>query len=98
MLMLDAGTLPWQYGRLACHKGTGILHRRRCGHMVVLYCPCPERHRLWGELWWVEEEHRWVFFDDLQTSETYAEQVDYCPACGRPLERKDLRMSVEASR
>ena len=29
--------------------------------MVVLYCPCPERHRLWGELWWVEGQHRWVF-------------------------------------
>jgi len=60
--------------------------------MVVLYCPCPERHRLWGELWWAEENHRWVFFDDLQKSETYAEQVEYCPTCGRPLERKDLGM------
>jgi len=46
--------------------------------MVVLYCPCPERHRLWGELWWAGEEHRWIFFDDLQNSETYAEQVEYC--------------------
>jgi hypothetical protein len=33
-----------------------------------------------------------VFFDDLQNSETYAEQVEHCPACGRPLERRDLRM------
>jgi hypothetical protein len=33
-----------------------------------------------------------VFFDDLQNSETYAEQVEYCPACGRPLERRDLKM------
>lgn len=65
--------------------------------MVVLYCPCSERHRLWGELRWGEGEHRWVFFDDLETSETYAEHVEYCPACGRPLERNDLRMigSVE---
>jgi hypothetical protein len=62
--------------------------------MIVLHCPCPERHRLW----WVEEEHRWIFFDDREKSETYAEQVEYCPACGRPLERKDLRMSVEGSR
>ena len=60
--------------------------------MVVLYCPCPERHRLWGELWWGEEHNRWFFFDDLKKSETYTEQVEYCPACGRPLERKDLRM------
>jgi hypothetical protein len=60
--------------------------------MVVLYCPCPERHRLWGELWWVGGGHRWIFFDDLENSETYAEQVEYCPACGRPLKRKELRM------
>ena len=65
--------------------------------MVVLYCPCPERHRLWGELWWVGEEHRWIFFDDLQNSETYTEQVEYCPACGRPLERKDLRALTHVS-
>jgi hypothetical protein len=58
--------------------------------MVVLYCSCPERHRLWGELWWAEEEHRWVFFDDLEKSETYAEQVEYCPGCGRRLERENL--------
>jgi hypothetical protein len=45
-----------------------------------------------GELWWVEEEHRWIFFDALKNSETYAEQVEYCPACGRPLERKGLTM------
>jgi hypothetical protein len=58
--------------------------------MVVLYCPCPERHRLWGELWWTEGGHRWIFFDDLEKSETYAEQVEYCPACGRPLKREGL--------
>ena len=60
--------------------------------MVVLYHPCPQRHRLWGELWWVGGEHRWVFFDDLDNSATYAEQVEFCPACGRPLERRGLRM------
>ncbi len=60
--------------------------------MAVLYHPCPQRHRLWGELWWVGGEHRWVFFDDLANSNTYAEQVEYCPACGRPLERKGLSM------
>jgi hypothetical protein len=36
--------------------------------------------------------HRWIFFDDLENSKTYAEQVEYCPACGRPLKRKELRM------
>jgi hypothetical protein len=66
--------------------------------MAELYCPCPERHKLWGELWWLRGAHRWVFFDDLKNSETYAEQVEYCPACGRHLERKDLRMAVNPAR
>jgi hypothetical protein len=62
--------------------------------MAELYCPCPERHKLWGEFWWTEGKHQWVFFDDLETSETYAEQVERCPACGRLLERKNLRKAV----
>lgn len=62
--------------------------------MAELYCPCPERHKLWGELWWADEKHRWVFFDDLEGSETYAERVQRCPACGRRLERKHLTMAV----
>jgi hypothetical protein len=62
--------------------------------VAELYCPCPERHKLWGEFWWVGGGHRWMFFDDLETSETYAEQVEYCPACGRRLERKNLSKAV----
>jgi hypothetical protein len=62
--------------------------------MAELYCQCPERHKLWRELWWVGGKHRWVFFDDLETSETYAEQVEYCPAWGRRLERRILKMAV----
>jgi len=31
-----------------------------------------------------------VFYDDLKTSETYSEQVAYCPECGRQLDRKIL--------
>src|SRR5215210_5707063 len=65
--ILDAGARPWQHGRLACRKVRRMLPRRRRGPMVVLYHPCPKRHRLWGELWWVEEEHRWMFFDDLES-------------------------------
>jgi hypothetical protein len=38
----------------------------------------------------VEGKHRWVFFDDLETSETYTQRVERCPTCGRWLERKDL--------
>jgi hypothetical protein len=62
--------------------------------MAELYCPCPGRHKPWGEFWWTEGNYRWVFFDELQTSETYAEQVERCPACGRLLERKNLRKAV----
>jgi hypothetical protein len=39
-------------------------------------------------------KYRWVFFDDFEASETYAEQVERCPACGRWLERKNLRKAV----
>jgi hypothetical protein len=58
--------------------------------MVLLRCPCQEKHKIWGELWWVGGGHDWVFFDDLQTSETHAEQITHCPGCGRQLERKNL--------
>ena len=44
-----------------------------------------------GELWWIGGKHEWVFFDDLETSETHAEQITHCPACGRRLERKGLK-------
>lgn len=60
--------------------------------MVVLRCPCDQGCELWGEFWWIEGEYRWVFFDDLETSETYAEQVTHCPECGRELDRKNLTM------
>jgi hypothetical protein len=29
-----------------------------------------------------------MLFEDLQTSETYGEQVEHCAACGRQLKRK----------
>ena len=58
--------------------------------MAELHCPCSERHKLWGEFWWVEGKYQWVFFDDVETSETHTEQVEHCPACGRQLERKIL--------
>jgi len=63
--------------------------------MVALRCPCQQqRHKIWGELWWVGGNHEWewVFFDDLQTSETYAEDITHCPGCGRQLERKSLNL------
>ena len=65
--------------------------------MAELYCPCPERHKLWGEFWWTGAKYQWLFFDDLQTSETYAEQVKRCPACRRWLERKDPLKAVKTA-
>jgi hypothetical protein len=58
--------------------------------VATLYCPCGQAHELWAEFWWTEGRYHWVFFDHEQASETYAEQVENCPACGRRLERKHL--------
>ena len=62
--------------------------------MAKLRCSCQQGPVLWGEFWWVGGEHRWVFFDDEKTSETYAEHITHCPGCGRQLERKNLRATV----
>jgi hypothetical protein len=51
--------------------------------MATLYCEC--KHKLWSEFWWNGSKHIWVFFDDEQTSETYAEQITRCPECGMQL-------------
>ena len=58
--------------------------------MAELRCPCGRGSELWGEFWWTGGGHRWVFFDDEKTSETYAEQVESCPVCGRRLEHEEL--------
>jgi hypothetical protein len=58
--------------------------------VATLYCPCGQAHELWAEFWWTEGRYQWIFFDYEHTSETYAEQVECCPACGRRLERKNL--------
>jgi hypothetical protein len=59
--------------------------------MVALRCPCGEEHEIWEELWWVGGTHEWVYFDDLKTSETHAEQITHCPGCGRQLDRRSLK-------
>jgi hypothetical protein len=46
--------------------------------MAALRCTCEQGTNLWGEFWWIEGEHRWVFFDDEKTSETYAEELTLC--------------------
>ena len=48
--------------------------------MAILYCECG--HTIWSELWWKEPGHVLLFFDDLETSETYGERVTHCPGCG----------------
>src|SRR5215203_7266384 len=58
--------------------------------VATLYCPCGQAHELWAEFWWTEGRYQWIFFDYEKRSETYAEQVENCPACGRHLERKHL--------
>ena len=58
--------------------------------MAALYCSCEQKLQIWGEFWWTGEEHKWAFFDDRETSETYTERITHCPACGQQLERKNL--------
>ena len=75
-----------------CYDKGKRTHTEKRGEPVAeLYCPCEQRHKLWGEFWWVGGGYQGIFFDDLKTSETYAEQVTHCPACSRALERKSLR-------
>ena len=58
---------------------------------ALLHCPCEHKRRIWGESWRVGEKHEgWAFFDDQDWSETYAQRLTHCPACGRRLERKHL--------
>jgi hypothetical protein len=58
--------------------------------MVMLRCPCEQGSDVWGELWWTGNGHRWVFFDDDKRSDTYATEVERCPACDRRLEREGM--------
>ncbi len=51
--------------------------------MALLYCECG--HVIWSELWWKGTGQVLLYFDDLETSETYAERVTHCPGCGLQL-------------
>jgi len=46
---------------------------------------------MWAEFWWTGGKYDWIFFDDRETSETYTERLTHCPACGKRLERKNLK-------
>lgn len=58
--------------------------------MVRLRCGCRQGVDVWGEVWWVGGGHRWMFFDDEKTSETYSERIGHCPGCGKVFERKEM--------
>ena len=57
--------------------------------MALLNCECGRE--IWSELWWKEPRHVLLYFDDLETSETYGERVTECPGCGRRLSSGILR-------
>jgi hypothetical protein len=59
--------------------------------VAALYCSCEQKPQIWAEAWWTGEEHNWIFFDDRETSETYTERITSCPACGKRLERENLK-------
>jgi hypothetical protein len=83
--------MAWAGTGLDVQVTIGERDHERGGSMAGLMCPCPRRSKLWAEFWWVGREYRWIFFDDNETSETFAEQVTNCPGCGRPLDRKNLK-------
>ena len=66
---------------------------RRTGDRA-LHRPCEHKRRIWGESWRVGEKHEWAFFDQQDRSETYARRLTHCPACGRRLERENLRAAT----
>jgi hypothetical protein len=62
--------------------------------MAALRCACEQGTDIWGEVWWVGDRHRWLFFDDGKMSETYGEQITHCPGCTKRLEHEELRAVV----
>jgi hypothetical protein len=56
----------------------------------MLHCPCKQKRQIWGESWRIGEAQGWAFFDQQDWSETYAQRLTRCPACGRRLERQTL--------
>ena len=63
--------------------------------MASLYCSCEQKRQIWAESRRVGEKHEvWAFFDQQDWSETYAQRLTRCPACGRRLERKNLLETV----
>ena len=62
------------------------LQGRAMKQSCLIYCRCG--HEIWCETFVEENLVSLVFFDDVESSETYAEQIVQCPGCGRlPAER-----------
>lgn len=55
------------------------------GELVALRCPCG-RDILCAVRYLGERLGTPVFFDNVPTSETYAERIESCPRCGEHLE------------
>ena len=46
----------------------------------VVYCSCAHKSRF--KVRYDEDFVYLAFFDDVETSETYGEQITHCPGCG----------------
>ena len=52
----------------------------------LIYCRC--WHEIWFEVFFEGELVSLVFFNVVESSETYAEKITQCPGCGRlPVQR-----------
>jgi hypothetical protein len=64
--------------------------------VAALYCSCEQKPQSWGEFWWTGEEHKWAYFDDRETSETYTERITHCAPRVAPA--GDSSLSARTSR
>lgn len=79
----------WEHMPSSILSYVSLEEAERGGPMAILYCECG--HVIWSELWWKDPGHVRLFFDDLETSETYGERVIHCPGCALQLRSGVLR-------
>ena len=63
---------------------------------LLIHCSC--EHEIWCEVRYEEGLGCLVFFDNVETSETYNEQVTRCPGCERQITEFLLEASNEVSK